>query len=423
MPYLPFGVDYAQSTALTGSESAAVAAGLLVRRFEDRDPSSQGQFGAKVGYYADWLNDGTDMGLYFTHYHSNLPYLTFSVASPDLAYVGGPAGQYTIRQFCTAVGLATFATCAGTDVSPGVSGLKAALLSSATHLRYGTSYAPGISSIGFSFNTVLANILNGTALSGEANFTPNMPFQRDVYTGMLANNLQLAQAAQFAAGVPDGTPLPFNLIADGGSLNGVDGSIITPWAKYQSLTGQLGTVSTLPSTNPIAALTGSDLVILVGNVGFQYIPDLKDNSYLSGSHSTFNSINALTDLILGQGKCPGNPTGTGNPSQSCPGANNYYANSFSWGYRLTMAAQYNNAFGTAWTMTPSIAWSHDVSGISAGPQGPGFVEGIKKVSIGVGASYQGTWRVNVDWTSAFGNKFLNDNIDKDYASATVSYAF
>jgi hypothetical protein len=425
--FTPFGTDYAQAVGGVGSEAGAIAAGLLVRRQDDNRPDDQGQFGAKLGYYADWLNDGTDMGFYYTHFHGSLPYLDFTVTRPDssnltaqvVAGVAAPAagaGATTLRGYCANLGFATFGTCAAGN------GVKAALLSSAVNMRYLTNYASDIDSFGYSFNTVMAGVLNGTALSGELSWTPKNPLQMDVYSGILANNLAYAQADWFAVGAPDlGVTTQ---LTDGRAVNTTDGSIITPWLEKSTFNGQLGTVSTLPSTYPIASLIGSDLMILVGNAGFQYISDFDSKDRLSGAGSTANGSNGLVDLLLGQGKCIGNPGGTGNPFAECTGANHYFASQFSWGYRLSVAAQYNNAFGSAWTLTPSVVWSHDVKGVSAGPIGPGFVEGVKKVKVGLAGSYQNAWRVSVDWTTAFGGDFLrNPNTDKDYATATVSYAF
>ncbi|MFI4981612.1 MAG: DUF1302 domain-containing protein, partial [Nevskiales bacterium] len=46
-------------------------------RSPDMNPRTSGQYGVKLDYYADELNNGTDMALYFEHYHSRLPYVGF----------------------------------------------------------------------------------------------------------------------------------------------------------------------------------------------------------------------------------------------------------------------------------------------------------------------------------------------------------
>ncbi len=64
-----------------------------------------------------------------------------------------------------------------------------------------------------------------------------------------------------------------------------------------------------------------------------------------------------------------------------------------------------------------------MSGVSAGPVGPGFIEGKKTVSVGVTANLQNTWRANVQYTNSFGNEYKNFVSDKDFVTMTVSYAF
>lgn len=50
--------------------------GTKIDRLRDRDPSDQGQYGISFKYYADWLNNGTDLSFYFVNYHSKLPYVS-----------------------------------------------------------------------------------------------------------------------------------------------------------------------------------------------------------------------------------------------------------------------------------------------------------------------------------------------------------
>lgn len=85
--------------------------------------------------------------------------------------------------------------------------------------------------------------------------------------------------------------------------------------------------------------------------------------------------------------------------------------------------EYNNAFDTPFTLSPRIIWSHDVDGYSAGPIGPGFVEGKKAVTLGIGASYLDSYNLSLDYTNNFGAKYRNGSFDKDFVSLTASYTF
>ena len=98
---------------------------------ESQEPRDFGQFGLKLGYNADWLNDGTELGLYYVNYHSNLPFLEYSNGLPlDIAAAFGAPGA-ALDQY------------------------------------YRAAYPANIQLIGTSFSTVLEDFLYGTAFSGE----------------------------------------------------------------------------------------------------------------------------------------------------------------------------------------------------------------------------------------------------------------
>ena len=75
-----------------------------------------------------------------------------------------------------------------------------------------------------------------------------------------------------------------------------------------------------------------------------------------------------------------------------------------------------------WTVTPNLFWAHDVTGYSAGPIGPGFIEGKKTLKIGVDANYR-AFKVGLGYTMHFGAELKNNDYDKDFMSLTASYAF
>ncbi|MFZ3034418.1 MAG: DUF1302 family protein, partial [Parvibaculum sp.] len=99
-----------------------------------------------------------------------------------------------------------------------------------------------------------------------------------------------------------------------------------------------------------------------------------------------------------------------------------YATSFSAGYQALLKVDYNNAFGTPITLTPSIAFRHDVLGYSPGPITANYLKGLKQVSLGVTGAYQQI-KASLSWTSSFGAGFNNPVYDRDFASASISYAF
>jgi len=117
-----------------------------------------------------------------------------------------------------------------------------------------------------------------------------------------------------------------------------------------------------------------------------------------------------------------------NPAfRNVPGLTNakfglYHPDRFSSGIRLMAQVQYDNAFGTAFTVTPDIQYGQDF-GTSAGPIGPGFLDHKKTLTIGANVTYQSAWKAGVHWTATRGNSVQNLFEDRDYLTADVSYAF
>ena len=369
------GGAYVLSTSAYGTDDPDTAT-AVVRRIADDEAKDQGQFGIALRNYASWLNGGTELGVYFVNYHSKLPIGTFTAANlSDITITGD---------------------------------LTTDLVNATNTKEYQSVYPENIKEMGASFNTILNNVLGGTALQGEVAYTFDMPFQlsdveinaNDVENYLKNYNPIMGAYLSSLYGVS------LDSIYAGDSVS--EGDVITGYSKYDVVTGQLGTTSTLSSSAPITSAIGSDLVILVSNVGFQWLQGYNSaTGYLATARSGEAHPNPITNLILGD---------------ACGCAPVQYADTFSWGYRLVALADYNNAFDTAWKLQPFIQFGHDVQGYSAGPIGPGFVEGTKAVTIGTNASYL-SWSASLSWTNRFGNKYYNSGWDKDFASLTVSYAF
>lgn len=313
------------------------------------EPRDFGQFGLKLGYNADWLNDGTELGLYYVHYNSNLPFVEYSNNLP--VALGGTDTQY-----------------------------------------YRAAYPENIQLIGASFSTVLADFLYGTAFSGEAVFQPNLPFALSSGETLYAHWLE-------ELGLPAASP-PYDQ---------TPGAFPDGYVRTDAVTGQLATISTLPTSDWVTSHMGADLVILIANWGFQWLPDVSQTQLdaMAASMSEFQIPNsAFRDF---------------------PGLTNgqfalYHPDSFSHGYRLIANVQYNNAFGTPFTVTPDIQFAQDF-GTSAGPIGPGFLDNRKTLSVGVRATYQSAWSAGVQWTATRGNPVQNLYEDRDFMTFDISYAF
>ena len=130
---------------------------------------------------------------------------------------------------------------------------------------------------------------------------------------------------------------------------------------------------------------GADQFTLVGEAGWTHVHGMpnKDDLRLEG---------------------PGTYT-SGNSAQSQPGGvhagkqaetDSAFADADSWGYRAVAKLDFNDAIGAV-TLSPRIAWSHDVDGNSPGPGG-NFLEDRKAVTFGLGANYLSTWSADLSYT-------------------------
>lgn len=374
----------------------------FVPRGRDQEARDQGQFGFALRYYAEWLNQGTELSGYFVNFHSKLPFGTTTASTPTVTTAA-------LQLFCNPAVPGSLSGSGCTDAAPALlddygrpvsygQGIFAEAAGANKNLVI--QFPEDIHMFGTSFNTTIPVIGDATALSGELAYFPDMPFQLD------SNEIQGADIENFGytpgpgeASYYDGEPVPF-------------GAVIPGYRYTEALHGQLYTLSTLTPSDPIVSRLGGDLLILVGNVGFQYLPNASGNRFAiprSGeTHPNPGSAATFGDNCNKAGTCSIAPL---------------YASTFSWGYRMLAMMDYHSAFGTPVTLSPMVVWSHDVSGYSAGPIGPGFVEGKKAVTLGVTASYLDTYRLSVDYTNNFGAKYRNGSYDKDFVGMTASYTF
>ena len=98
-----------------------------------------------------------------------------------------------------------------------------------------------------------------------------------------------------------------------------------------------------------------------------------------------------------------------------------FADDFSWGYRMLARFDYNNAIG-AWTLSPRIAWAHDVDGTTPGPGGS-FIDGRKTLTVGLGLNLLNEWVVDLAYTTYMGAGSYNLLKNRDFFAASVRYSF
>ena len=258
--------------------------------------------------------------------------------------------------------------------------------------EYYIEYPEDIDMYGLSFNTTINSW--GMSLQGELSYRPNVPLQMD--------DVELL----FAALSPLNTALPApytHFVSQFGNFG--PGERIQGWERHEVSQLQFTATKLFGPNNPFKA----DQIVLLGEVGFTNVWDLPD-----------------TDVMRYNG--PGTDTGGGPNVTNGAGRNpvtepnEFFATSYSWGYRLITRFDYNNAFGTPINLSPRLAYNHDVNGTTPGPGG-NFIENRKSVTIGLGGVYLEKWGADLSYTSFFGAGIHNLINDRDYISLNIKYSF
>jgi hypothetical protein len=375
--------------------------------------------------YAPGLND-TEFGFYFINYHSRVPTLSgitgtvngfasavgaattlgtlqatgdvvASITAGTTAALGTSAAMGGTLQPADAVNTATGAANVGTAGLLGDprTGLPSAYVINeyAQTAQYKVEYPEDIKVYGVSFNTTLDFI--DAALQGEYSYHKDAPLQIDDVEMLLAALSPL---------VAINPQFPF---ADNQITNGGIESLSTYVRGYEEKdVSQLQ----MTMTKLFGPTFGADQFVMVGEAGVTHVHGMPSKSKLR-----FES--------------PGTYV-TGNPAQAAPGGahagkpaepSSAFADATSWGYRAITRLDFNNAIGAV-TLSPRIAWSHDVDGNTPGPGGS-FIEHRKAITFGLGANYLNTWTADLSYTNFFGARRYNLLNDRDFVAMNIKYSF
>jgi hypothetical protein len=164
------GCGSPQNNPLSGLTNTS----LTIRRIDDNEARDTGQWGFSFKYFADWLNNGTELAFYFMNYHSQLPYVsTYSTVASCARAEGNDGGIDATN------GLELLAACPDLPVVyAGDSAAARGATSNAVPIdtvRFQLEYPEDIHLFGFSFNTTVGDI----SLQGEVAYRPDMPLQVD----------------------------------------------------------------------------------------------------------------------------------------------------------------------------------------------------------------------------------------------------
>lgn len=271
-------------------------------------------------------------------------------------------------------------------------------------------YPEDIHMVGASFNTTI-----GTwGVQGEASYRSNAPVQLDTdqitisalnngctfqqLLGITAYNVLVGNAKETMGGSCGSVGL-------GGGTKDVHG-----YVRTKMFTAQVGTTATYTNSNALINGLGADLGILVTEVGMTYFPDAPSETDKNSNNLRWGNVcTGGTDLPLAGFLSLAARTGC-RPTNSA------------WGYVLLGQLQYNNAFGTAITLSPTLAFSHDVSGNTPAPYS-NYRQGRKSINLALNGSFQSAWKGGISYTNFFGTDKYSDAVDRDNIAINISYAF
>ena len=406
---------------------------------EEKEAEDGGQYGLRLNYYADWLNGGTELSVYYLNYHSRLPYANIIAANDSCARDAGNLA-------------AAYLACNGFNGDPGLPKLNPLAPRGeplpVDTVRAELVYPEDINMFGVSFNTNLGN----WSLAGEYAFRDNLPVQIHIPDVIFAG-LQPAFPANQIDGDLTGGAL-------GNLLNGLAGLGVDV-NQLGGLVGFQGLGNLLTATFPAARqgvpsylvdyrgygrvqanqeipgferlkvgqldLTaikairenplGADQILLILEVGMTHIIDMPDRSQLQFEGNYVNN----TSYAPGADGT-GQPGGVPDPRTLVPTQQRKgFADDFAWGTRVLVRSEYNNLLFD-WTFKPTVGVVWDIQGIAPFPM-QNFVEGRAEIVAGTDINFNEalTGRVLYQWFTGAGD--LNTRRDRDNLAISVSYSF
>ncbi|TDF80803.1 DUF1302 domain-containing protein [Pseudomonas sp. H9] len=279
--------------------------------------------------------------------------------------------------------------------TPVVNGITTTGTTAATLLNqasYFTAYPEDIRMFGLS----LSSVLGTTAVFGELSYRPNQPIAFNgndtIATLTRANNSSTTPEGGIPAGVLfqgyDRLPVWQLSLGATDTVSNVLGAARFAWAAeaganwVEDINGQrFGRAGAFGRTPPTDGSTcvGVPAPGRVGNGGLS--PD---------EVIAYNADNCNTKGLVDH---------------------------FSWGYRARLSLAYEGLL-PATTVTPAVAWRHDVKGY-----GPNFQEGQQSVGLSLTFDYRNDYSLELAYNENFGSNDFSTIDDRDFASVTLKASF
>ncbi len=255
-----------------------------------------------------------------------------------------------------------------------------------------------------------ATTLLGWGVQGEIAYRPDMPLALDgdsisivaLSASCAWENFNAVAAQLYAGQTIESTCGDFDEVFHG-------------YVREEVFNVDIGTTATFTRSNPVISALQADLGILLTEIGYVHMPDAdeykQDNPNLTRTPRLANQCTSGSDLPLG-----------GVFSLDPRTADECRPTKDSYGIVLFGQLQYNNAFGSAWGLRPTLAYRRGMEGRSPSPAGS-FIEDNESLNLSVTADYQSEWSVSLGYTAFDGDVLYNRNIDRDFYSLSGSYAF
>lgn len=430
------GVDYTELGGSFIEDFQAVPRGPTI------EPDDQGQFGVALKWFLPELGQGTEFGFHFVNYHSKLPLisgrtgtqvgignslgtLTAVIATAQALAGGQPVGSAIAigtgagasaaaanggnLSLATAQEYATIA--ANTVLGGGSASTQASNLATHEYAKtasYFTEYPEDIQLFGVSFNTQLGQ--TGIALQGEVSYRHDVPLQFDDVELLFAALTPFEAVALGAQGIPmPATCTPaLPTLTRCGQLGAFGVNQEVPgWGLFDVWQGQVTATKAFPP------MLGASQLVAVLEAGMTHVDNMPGKE--SGGPAGLGlRLNGPGTSVSGNVPLAGRHFGEVEPLGR-------FADQDSWGYRAALRLDYLGLIG-AWNFSPRFVWSHDVSGTTPGPGG-NFVEDRYGATLGVLASYQSKFEIDMSYTVFGGAGRYNELTDRDFFAATVKYSF
>jgi hypothetical protein len=357
-----------------------------VPRLPDVEPEDGGQYGVALRWFAPALG-GTEFGFYFANYHSRLPVVNGISGTIQGAQAAGAAGQAAGIFIYQLYGVAP-GTNPQVDAIAQAAGTAAATDAYAATANYFLTYPEDIKMYGLSWNAQLGT--TGVAFQGEVSYQQDKPF--------VVDDVELL----FAALSPISAPLAaLNQVAPGGVgfATQIDGYRLHDAMQVQ-----------FTLTKAFSRFLGSDTGVILLEPAWTHVSGMPSKDVLRyEGPGTYTSGNPLFAM-------PGGPHAgkAAEPDWA-------FADPDSWGYQLAGRLDYNNAIG-AFNLSPRFGWAQDVKGVTPGPGG-NFIEGRTSITVGLAATYQNDWEIDLSYTNYSGAGRYNLINDRDFMAGVVKYSF